>query len=62
MAVKSPCRLVCKYNEDKICIGCSRTMEEIINWINYTDKEKEEVLKRVAERRPDTKKNYYDFP
>ena len=61
MAVKSPCRLVCKYNEDKICIGCYRTMEEIINWINYTDKEKEEVLKRVAERRPDTKKNYYEF-
>ena len=62
MAVKSPCRLVCKYNEDKICIGCYRTMEEIINWINYTDKEKEEVLKRVTERRPNTKKNYYDFP
>lgn len=62
MAVKSPCRLVCKYNEDKICIGCYRTMEEIVNWINYTDEEKLEVLKKILERRPAGKKDYYGFP
>lgn len=26
---KSPCIKVCKLNDDNVCIGCNRTIEEI---------------------------------
>jgi uncharacterized protein len=48
--VKSPCRLICKYNEEGICMGCKRNREEIIKWPNYTDEEKLEVFKKIIER------------
>ena len=51
MSVKSPCKLVCKYDEEKVCIGCRRTMEEIVNWPEYSDPERLLVLKRIRERR-----------
>jgi len=61
MAVKSPCINVCIYREG-MCQGCFRTMEEIANWSNYTDKQKKEVLKKITERRPKNDKYYYGFP
>ena len=55
MSVKSPCRLVCKYDENKVCIGCLRTMEEIVNWTEYSDQQKLEVWRNIRERK---KENY----
>ena len=46
--IKSPCTGKCKYNEDKICISCKRTMYEIVNWIDFTDEQKIKVLKRIG--------------
>ena len=40
----SPCVGICKL-ENAICIGCYRTTEQIINWINYTDKERDRIMK-----------------
>jgi predicted Fe-S protein YdhL (DUF1289 family) len=51
MSVKSPCKLICKYDDDGICVGCRRTMEEIVGWIDYTDKQKLEVWRRIRERK-----------
>ncbi len=43
----SPCVALCKLSEDDICIGCKRTIEEIINWRTYTDNQKKAVLARL---------------
>jgi len=51
MSIKSPCKLICKYDENKICIGCYRSMEEIVKWVDYSDQEKLEVYRNIRERR-----------
>ena len=47
MNLISPCVALCKLSEDDICIGCKRTIEEIINWRTYTDNQKKAVLARL---------------
>tara|TARA_B100000795_G_scaffold231939_1_gene189994 strand:+ start:474 stop:620 length:147 start_codon:yes stop_codon:yes gene_type:complete len=34
-------------SDGKLCIGCGRTVMEITNWIYFSDKEKEDVLKKI---------------
>ena len=59
--VKSPCRNICKYNKQRICIGCYRTLDEIVRWPSYSEEEKKKVLEAVADRREDnTGLGYYD--
>ena len=48
--IKSPCTGKCKYNEDKICVSCRRTMYEIVNWPDFTDEKKLKVLKRIEKK------------
>ncbi|EAT11553.1 DUF1289 domain-containing protein [Bermanella marisrubri] len=48
--VKSPCVAVCALDENDVCIGCYRTGEEITQWGEMNNAEKEVVLKKVAER------------
>ena len=38
------------------CIGCSRTLDEITNWTNYTVEERTIVLERI-QRRIDVSQN-----
>ena len=47
MNLISPCIATCKLTEEDICIGCKRTIEEIINWRTYTDNQKKTVLVRL---------------
>ncbi len=49
--VKSPCMRVCQYDSKDVCFGCRRTKEEIANWSNYTNEEKEEIIKNTSKRR-----------
>ncbi len=49
--IKSPCQLICTYDEDKVCIGCYRTVEEIAKWDSYNDEMKLKVLENTAQRR-----------
>ncbi|WP_420070641.1 cysteine-rich CWC family protein [Vibrio gazogenes] len=45
-AIKSPCVGNCK-NEDGLCSGCYRTMEEIRQWRHYTDQQREQIMQRL---------------
>jgi len=58
--IKSPCKLICKYNEEGICVACKRSREEIAKWPDYSDEEKLEAFKRIIERggNPYEKKRY----
>lgn len=60
--IKSPCQLVCAYNEDKICVGCYRSADEILHWEDYTEEEKKAVLEKTRERKIKyTSTDYYGF-
>ena len=43
--IESPCIGVCTIVCDK-CVGCTRTSEEISNWLFYTDNERKSITKR----------------
>lgn len=45
--MKTPCIAACK-NEDGICIGCKRTITEIVEWKSMTDDERESVMNRLS--------------
>ncbi|WP_333841556.1 DUF1289 domain-containing protein [Pelomicrobium sp.] len=50
--VPSPCVQVCTLDPaTEVCRGCFRTLEEIANWPSYTEAQKAEVWRRIAERR-----------
>jgi len=47
--IESPCISVCRY-EDEICVGCGRTVDEVVGWYDMTDKQKQAVLTRLDEK------------
>ena len=48
--VRSPCVSVCALDELDVCIGCQRTVDEIMHWSRMSNEERVEVLGKVAER------------
>ena len=48
--IKTPCISICKYNEQNYCIGCKRHMNEIIDWLDYSDKMRIAVMEDLKER------------
>jgi uncharacterized protein len=42
--VASPCVHVCALDEEDICIGCQRTVDEITRWSRMDNTERREVL------------------
>jgi uncharacterized protein len=44
--IESPCISVCRY-ENEVCVGCGRTVDDIVNWYDLTDDEKQAVLNRI---------------
>lgn len=61
--IKSPCIKVCKYDEDNICMGCYRTMDEITGWLFMSEEQKIKSLSEAKERKstPKPGKNDYDY-
>ncbi len=43
--IESPCIGICTVLNDK-CVGCTRTSDEISNWLFYTDIERNKITKR----------------
>lgn len=48
--VASPCISVCALNDDGLCIGCWRDVDEIAAWSGLSDGERRAVLQRCGER------------
>lgn len=59
---QSPCVRICTLNDDKICIGCGRSADEIKNWSTFSDESKmlikaqlkkrlEEILQKMRTKR-----------
>ncbi len=58
--IKNPCIDVCQYNDEKICIGCRRTLHEAKNWWRFSDQEKQQVLENIKTRRS-AGNDHYDY-
>jgi len=43
----SPCVDICELDSDFVCIGCGRTIDEVLKWPKYTDEQKKAVLDRI---------------
>lgn len=48
--VASPCVNVCALDEQDICIGCQRTVQEITRWARMDNDERRAVIKLCHER------------
>lgn len=46
----SPCVGQCCLNDEDICIGCGRLLEEIVNWSGRSDEEKVTIVRNAAQR------------
>ena len=44
--IETPCVSICR-QENGSCIGCGRTMEEITQWMNYTDEQRRQIMERL---------------
>jgi len=48
--LQSPCRGICQTDERGYCRGCMRSREERFNWENFSDAQKQEVLRLCHQR------------
>lgn len=49
--VVSPCVSLCCLDEDDVCMGCLRHINEITGWHDMSDDQKRELLVELEERR-----------
>jgi len=49
--IESPCVRNCCLNEADICTGCLRSLDEIKEWGEATEKAKKEVIERINSQR-----------
>tara|TARA_Y100000590_G_scaffold445817_1_gene578463 strand:- start:25 stop:222 length:198 start_codon:yes stop_codon:yes gene_type:complete len=49
--IESPCNKICVKDLDSgLCMGCYRTLKEIINWPFYNDLQKKRVIIKIESR------------
>jgi uncharacterized protein len=46
----SPCVRNCCLDDGNVCMGCGRSLQEIVQWGNATDADKAAILARSRER------------
>jgi predicted Fe-S protein YdhL (DUF1289 family) len=49
--IKSPCISVCVLNEDDVCEGCWRSLEEIARWQSFDNAQRSDVIEKCKQRR-----------
>lgn len=49
--VSTPCTGVCRIDQTSgLCIGCRRTMDEIVLWGSMSEKDRRAIMARLGER------------
>ncbi len=48
--VESPCVRLCTLDDEDVCLGCHRHIDEICAWAASSDDERERILERAAVR------------
>ncbi len=53
MSQITPCIGICRLNgATGLCEGCHRSLTEIAEWLNYSDRRKRQILEQLPARRP----------
>jgi uncharacterized protein len=50
LQIESPCVRNCCLDEDDVCLGCGRSLQEILVWGTATNERKNLILLAVKER------------
>lgn len=50
-SMRFPCIRNCCLNDDDICLGCFRSLEEITQWAEADDHERVVILEKARQRR-----------
>ena len=58
MSAASPCVRNCCLDKKDVCIGCGRTVDEIIRWGDADDKEKLVILMAAIKRNTNRKTSW----
>ncbi|RPH29969.1 DUF1289 domain-containing protein [Buttiauxella warmboldiae] len=48
--IQSPCRGICQSDERGFCRGCMRSRDERFQWLQFSDGQKQEVLRLCRQR------------
>ena len=48
--ISTPCISVCKFNDNNYCIGCKRHMNEIFDWLDYSEDMRIAIMKDLIDR------------
>ncbi|WP_337840443.1 DUF1289 domain-containing protein [Rheinheimera sp.] len=51
--MESPCVACCRLNEENVCIGCYRHMDEIVDWRKKTPDQYQQIALNIARRKAD---------
>ena len=54
--LQSPCVRKCTLDDDDVCVGCFRNIEEICAWGGASNEKRLRILKQAAARRSETSK------
>lgn len=49
--MESPCVACCRLNEDMICVGCYRHMDEIVDWRKKTPEQYQQISLNIQQRK-----------
>lgn len=49
--MKTPCIHVCILDPDGSCIGCARTIDEIVGWASMSDAERDRIITTLNARK-----------
>lgn len=49
--INSPCVRNCCLSEDDICLGCFRSLDEIVRWTVASEQQKQDVLELAHSRK-----------
>ena len=54
---ESPCQRKCCLDDNDICLGCFRSLEEIIGWSHANKTERLDIIKRAQDRKEEKKRS-----
>ena len=61
--MESPCSRICVMDgEQRYCLGCWRTLDEITRWGAMDDAEQAAVLKKIERRRAEARRHHPSRP
>jgi uncharacterized protein len=55
--VPSPCVDICRLDAQGLCVGCRRTIDEIVEWPRATEARRRAILRALQSRTPDVEQS-----